>query len=134
MGRHHHGRCEAAERCNASCECVRSSAVDRADPLLLKQVHTSTTSYLTLLESTTSLLISTLLSQQSLSPLSGTTTLVLPTTPTVRVQLNIFKPVSMPMLQRLKRQFSKLNQQAQTELTQDQIARLFAEYLEGGVR
>lgn len=83
---------------------------------------------------TTSLLITTLLSQQSLSPLSGTTTLVLPTTPSVRVQLNIYKPVSMPMLQRLKRQFSKLNQQAQTELTQDQIARLFAEYLEGGVR
>ncbi|ORY89047.1 chromatin associated protein KTI12 [Leucosporidium creatinivorum] len=95
-------------------------------------VHTSTTSYLTLLESTTSLLITTLLSQQALSPLSGTTTLVLPTTPAVKVQLNIYKPVSMPMLQRLKRQFSKLNQQAQTELTQEQIARLFAEYLEAG--
>ena len=40
----------------------------------------------------------------------------------------------MPMLQRLKRQYVKLNQQTGKELGQEQIARLFAEYLENGIR
>ncbi|SCV71687.1 BQ2448_3275 [Microbotryum intermedium] len=98
-------------------------------------VQTSSTSYLTLLENTTTTLIQTLLSQQSLSPLSGPTWLVLPTSPKpITVEITIHRSVSMPQLQRLKRQFSKLNQQAGTELPVEKIAQLFADYLQDGLR
>ncbi|GAA6013624.1 hypothetical protein JCM10207_004794 [Rhodosporidiobolus poonsookiae] len=98
-------------------------------------VQTSSTSYLTRLESTTSLLIQTLLSQQSLSPLSGPTTLVLSTSPKpTRIELSIFKPVTMPQLQRLKRQFTQLNARAGTEFSQERIASMFSEYVEGQLR
>ncbi|BGP18659.1 hypothetical protein JCM10213_002903 [Rhodosporidiobolus nylandii] len=96
---------------------------------------TSSTSYLTILESTTSFLIQTLLSQQSLSPLSGNTTLVLPASPkALRVELTINKPVTMPQLQRLKRQFTQLNARAGREFSQEAIASMFAEYVEGQLR
>ncbi|GAA5974094.1 hypothetical protein JCM21900_000281, partial [Sporobolomyces salmonicolor] len=102
-------------------------------------VQTSSTSYLTLLESTTSLLVTALLSAQSLSPLSGPTTLLLPSSasspgPEVRVTLSVTKPVSMPMLQRLKRQFTTLNARTGVELGRGAIADLFAQYLEGQLR
>ncbi|GAA5876196.1 hypothetical protein JCM1840_007068 [Sporobolomyces johnsonii] len=102
-------------------------------------VQTSSTSYLTLLESTTSLLVTSLLSAQSLSPLSGPTTLLLASSasspgPEVRVTLSVTKPVSMPMLQRLKRQFTTLNARTGSELGRGAIADLFAQYLEGQLR
>ncbi|GAA5823836.1 hypothetical protein JCM11251_003315 [Rhodosporidiobolus azoricus] len=100
--------------------------------------QTSSTSYLTLLESTTSSLISTLLSRQSLSPLSGSTLLVLPSTPTsptpIRVEVSLFKPVTMPQLQRLKRQFTTLNVKTGREFGAETIASMFAEYLQGQLR
>lgn len=40
----------------------------------------------------------------------------------------------MPMCQRLKRQFTKLNMHTGNEMGVEQIAVLFAEYLEGGAR
>ncbi|GAA5974754.1 hypothetical protein JCM11641_007253 [Rhodosporidiobolus odoratus] len=98
-------------------------------------VASSSTSYLTLLESTTSLLINTLLSQQSLSPLSGLTTLVLPTSPkAIRLQLEVNKPVTMPQLQRLKRQFTQLNARAGAEFGQEAIAKMFGEYVQDQLR
>jgi protein KTI12 len=98
-------------------------------------VNTSSTSYLTLLDSTSTLLIASLLSRQSLSPLSGPTTLVLPTSPApTRVEVTINKPVSMPQLQRLKRQFTQLNARAGKEFGQETIARMFADYVEGQLR
>lgn len=97
-------------------------------------VHTSATSYLTLLESTTSLLITTLLARQALSPLNGTTSLVVPTQPeSVRVELTLHRSVSMAMLQRLKRQFTKFQQQMGNEMDTRAIATLFADYLEANV-
>lgn len=93
----------------------------------------STASYLTQLESTTSTLISTLLATQSLSPLSGATQLLLPTSPPVRITITVNKPVSMPLCQRLKRQFTKLNMHTANELSVERIAQLFAEYLENGI-
>lgn len=98
-------------------------------------VHTASTSYLTRLETVTSSLISTLLSRQSLSPLSGTIPLTISSlNPPIKVEINVNKNVSMPLLQRLKKQFTKLNQQAGQELSQEQMANLFAEYLEGHIR
>lgn len=98
------------------------------------QVVTSTTSYLTLLEQTTTILITTLLSTQALSPLSGPTNLLLPTTPPVRITVTLNKTISMPMCQRLKRQFTKLNQHARNEMGVESIAQLFAQYLEDATR
>ncbi|KDE04321.1 hypothetical protein MVLG_05202 [Microbotryum lychnidis-dioicae p1A1 Lamole] len=98
-------------------------------------VQTSSTSYLTVLENTTTTLIQTLLSQQSLSPLSGPTKLVLPVSPKpITVEITLHRPVSMPQLQRFKRQFSKLNQQAGKELPVEKIGQLFADYLQDGLR
>ncbi|GAA5856616.1 hypothetical protein JCM8547_005893 [Rhodosporidiobolus lusitaniae] len=98
-------------------------------------IATSSTSYLTQLEQTTSLLIQTLLAQQSLSPLSGSTTLVLPTSPQpTRVELTINKPVTMPQLQRLKRQFTQLNARTGKEFGVQAIASMFAEYVQGQLR
>ncbi|KAL8293260.1 hypothetical protein RQP46_000954 [Phenoliferia psychrophenolica] len=97
-------------------------------------VVTSTTSYLTLLEQTTTTLITTLLSTQALSPLSGPTSLLLPTTPPVRVTITLYKAVSMTMCQRLKRQFTRLNQHARNEMGVESIAQLFATYLEDATR
>ena len=94
-----------------------------------------------MLESTTSLLLTTLLQTQQLispSPLSSTS-LSLPTTPPVRIEITLNKVLSMAMGQRLKKQFTKLNMQAGSaghgrELGVESIARLFGEYLEGAVR
>ncbi|SGY63520.1 BQ5605_C007g04804 [Microbotryum silenes-dioicae] len=98
-------------------------------------VQTSSTSYLTVLENTTTTLIQTLLSQQSLSPLSGPTKLVLPVSlKPITVEITLHRPVSMPQLQRFKRQFSKLNQQAGKELPVEKIGQLFADYLQDGLR
>ncbi|GAA5915621.1 hypothetical protein JCM6882_002363 [Rhodosporidiobolus microsporus] len=95
----------------------------------------SSTSYLTRLESTTSLLISTLLSRQSLSPLSGPTLLVLAAQPSpIRVEVDIHKPVTMPQLQRLKRQFTTLNVKTGREFGAETIASMFAEYVQGQLR
>ena len=106
--------------------------------LLSTQIQHSTTSYLTLLESVTASVIATLLAQQALSPLSGLTTLVLPASPPalpapIRLELTINRTVSMPMLQRIKRQYTKLNQRAGSELTSEQVARLFGQYLENNL-
>ncbi|KAM0790821.1 hypothetical protein ACM66B_004666 [Microbotryomycetes sp. NB124-2] len=98
-------------------------------------VHVGSTSYLTQLENVTSSLISALLARQALAPLSGATPLSLSgTNPPVKITMTVNKNVSMPLLQRLKKQFVKLNQQAGKELSQQQMANLFAEYLEGHVR
>lgn len=97
------------------------------------QIATSSTSYLTLLEQTTSLLITALLSHQSLSPLSAPTTLPLSTTPPCKVTIQLAKPVTLASCQRLKRQFTKMNMQMKREFDPATVARLFAEYLEGAV-
>jgi hypothetical protein len=111
--------------------CIDSSY--HLSPFL--QVTNSSTSYLTLLDSTSALLIQSLLARQSLSPLSGPTTLVLPTSPKpTRVEVTINKPVSMPQLQRLKRQFTQLNARAGKEFGQEAIASMFADYVEGQLR
>lgn len=89
---------------------------------------------MTILELTTSSLITTLLESQALSPLSGPTLLVLPTNPPVRVTITLNKTVSMPACQRLKRQFTKLNQHGKAELSLQSIAELFARYLEDSIR
>ncbi|GAA6029020.1 hypothetical protein JCM8097_001555 [Rhodosporidiobolus ruineniae] len=122
---------EAAERI---WQAITEGEVKPAN-VAVAPIVTSSTSYLTLLESTTSLLIRTLLSQQSLSPLMGTTTLLLPTSPReTRVQLEVNKPVTMPQLQRLKRQFTTLNARAGREFGQEAIASMFAEYVQGQLR
>ncbi|KAM0753765.1 chromatin associated protein KTI12 [Meredithblackwellia eburnea MCA 4105] len=96
---------------------------------------TSSTSYLTLLEQTTSVVITTLLERQALSPLAGPTTLTIPTSPPTKVTINLQnKTLSMPVCQRMKRQFTKLNQHTGREMGADSIATLFASYLEDSVR
>lgn len=111
-----------------------------ATSLTISQVKTSSPTYLTLLESLTSLIITSILQAQNSSsaPLSSTS-LVIPTSPPLTIHLALPKMVTLPMLTRLKKQFTKLNMQAQNqtnalqqtgELGQDSLARLFADYLE----
>ncbi|KAK4050750.1 kti12, chromatin associated [Microbotryomycetes sp. JL221] len=101
-------------------------------------VLTASTSYLTQLETLTSNVISALLARQSLTPLQGTIPLTIQpssggnlNSSTIKIELTINKNVSMPLLQRLKKQFTKLNQQTGKELNQQQMVMLFAEYLQG---
>ncbi|GAA5912780.1 Kti12p [Sporobolomyces salmoneus] len=109
--------------------------------LATQVVQTSSTSYLTILESTTSNVVSAVVSAQSLSPLSGPTPLLLPSTPAsggseLRITIDLRKPVSMPQLQRLKRQFVTMNKGAGggLELARERVADLFAKYLESQLR
>ncbi|GJN92412.1 hypothetical protein Rhopal_005442-T1 [Rhodotorula paludigena] len=105
--------------------------------LATQTIQTSSTSYLSLLDSTSTLIITTLLSRQSLSPLSGPTPLTLPTSPApTRITLELNKPVTMPQLQRLKRQFTQLNARTASgrEFREKEIAELFAQYLQEQLR
>ncbi|GAA5961428.1 hypothetical protein JCM3765_003576 [Sporobolomyces pararoseus] len=109
--------------------------------LATQVVQTSSTSYLTILESTTSSVVSAVLSAQSLSPLSGPTPLLLSSTSStstqeLRTTIDLRKPVSMPQLQRLKRQFVTMNKGAGggMELGRERVADLFAKYLESQLR
>ena len=95
---------------------------------------TSSTSYLTRLEQSTSLFISTLLDAQSLAPLTGERTLKVQTQPPTDVTIELRKPVSLPMLQRHRRQFTKLNMQTGNEMSEQRIVEYFAQYLEGAAR
>jgi len=104
-----------------------------------QQVQTSSTSYLTVLESTTSSVVASILSAQALSPLSGPTPLFLSSTassPELRITINLQKAVSMPQLQRLKRQFVTMNKGAGggMEIGREKLADLFAKYLETQLR
>ncbi|BGP26622.1 kti12, chromatin associated [Rhodotorula toruloides] len=97
-------------------------------------VHTSSTSYLTLLDSASSSLITSLLSLQSLSPLSGPTTLTVPlsSSPPTQITLNLpSRPLTMPMLQRLKRQFVQLHARtaSRVEFGEAEVVRMFGQYL-----
>lgn len=100
-----------------------------------EQATTSSTSYLTRLDSSSSALITSLLSLQSLSPVSGPTVLTvpLPSTPssTMRVTVDLNRPATLPMLQRLKRQFIQLNARTAgaTEFGEREIVSLFAQYV-----
>ncbi|GAA5843145.1 hypothetical protein JCM9279_001875 [Rhodotorula babjevae] len=113
--------------------------------LATQSIQTSSTSYLTLLDSTSSSLITALLSRQSLSPLSGPTTLTLPSSsasrgaappsrPTVTLTLN--RPVALPQLQRLKRQFVQLHARTAgaSEFDEARIVAMFAQYVEEQMR
>lgn len=102
---------------------------------MIRQATTSSTSYLTRLDSSSSALISSLLSLQALSPLSGSTTLAvpLPSTPSAstRVTVDLNRSVTLPMLQRLKRQFIQLNARTAhaTEFGEKEIISMFAQYV-----
>ncbi|GAA5883748.1 hypothetical protein JCM16303_002351 [Sporobolomyces ruberrimus] len=109
--------------------------------LATQVVQTSSTSYLTILESTTSSVVTAVISAQSLSPLSGPTPLLLSSTsssagPELRITIDLRKPASMPQLQRLKRQFVTMNKGAGggMELGRERVADLFAKYLESQLR
>ncbi|GAA5922170.1 hypothetical protein JCM3775_003514 [Rhodotorula graminis] len=111
--------------------------------LATQSVQTSSTSYLTLLDSTSSSLITALLSRQSLSPHSGPTTLTLPpsssaprTAAPLRVTLTLNRPVALPQLQRLKRQFVQLHARTAgaTEFDDKRIVAMFAQYVEEQMR
>ncbi|BGP34258.1 kti12, chromatin associated [Rhodotorula toruloides] len=97
-------------------------------------VHTSSTSYLTLLDSASSALITSLLSLQSLSPLSGPTTLLVPlsSSPPTKIDLTLpSRPLTLPMLQRLKRQFVQLHARtaSSVEFGEEEVVRMFGRYL-----
>ncbi|GAA5891373.1 hypothetical protein JCM8208_002606 [Rhodotorula glutinis] len=112
--------------------------------LATQSIQTSSTSYLTLLDSASSSLITALLSRQSLSPLSGPTTLTLPSptsaprtaAPPPRVTLTLNRPVALPQLQRLKRQFVQLHARTAgaTEFDETRIVAMFAQYIEEQMR
>ncbi|GAA6060825.1 hypothetical protein JCM10212_005243 [Sporobolomyces blumeae] len=116
--------------------------------LATKVINTSSTSYLTMLEQTTSSVVAAILSAQALSPLSGPTPLLLsassssPSTSSAlssreaKLSIDLRKPVSMPQLQRYKRQFVTMNKGAGggTELDRDRVAGLFVTYLETQLR
>ncbi|BGO93823.1 kti12, chromatin associated [Rhodotorula toruloides] len=97
-------------------------------------VHTSSTSYLTLLDSASSSVISSLLSLQSLSPLSGPTTLLVPlsSSPPPKIDLTLpSRQLTLPMLQRLKRQFVQLHARTagSVEFGEEEVVRMFGTYL-----
>ncbi|BGP50479.1 kti12, chromatin associated [Rhodotorula kratochvilovae] len=100
--------------------------------LATQTIQTSSTSYLTLLDSASTTLITTLLARQSLSPLSGPTSLVLPTTPPTPITLSVNRPVTLPQLQRLKRQFIQLHARTAggSEFTEGRIVGMFAQYVQ----
>ncbi|GAA5926184.1 Kti12p [Sporobolomyces koalae] len=107
--------------------------------LATQVVHTSSTSYLTVLESTTSSVVAALLAAQALSPLSGPSKLLVPSvhgSPELRITIDVNKKVSMPQLQRLKRQFVTVNKGAGggLELSRERVAEVFAKYLESQLR
>ncbi|GAA6049298.1 hypothetical protein JCM3770_005928 [Rhodotorula araucariae] len=100
--------------------------------LATQTMQTSSTSYLTLLDSASATLITALLARQSLSPLSGSTSLTLPTAPPTRVTLELNRPVTLPQLQRLKRQFIQLHARTAggSEFTEARIVGMFAQYVQ----
>ncbi|POY72381.1 hypothetical protein BMF94_4685 [Rhodotorula taiwanensis] len=112
-----------------------TEGVIKPSTVATQQATTSSTSYLTRLDSSSSALISSLLSLQALSPLSGSTTLnvPLPSTPSAstRVTVDLNRSVTLPMLQRLKRQFIQLNARTAhaTEFGEKEIISMFAQYV-----
>lgn len=130
-----------------------TEGVIKPSTVATQQATTSSTSYLTRLDSSSSALISSLLSLQSISPLSGPTTLSVPLSSssssssttattaatkkknaestTIRVTVDLNRPVTLPMLQRLKRQFIQLNARtaSATEFGEREIVSLFAQYV-----
>ncbi|BGP57263.1 hypothetical protein JCM8202_002840 [Rhodotorula sphaerocarpa] len=112
-----------------------TEGVIKPSTVATQQATTSSTSYLTRLDSSSSALITSLLSLQSLSPVSGPTVLTvpLPSTPssTMRVTVDLNRPATLPMLQRLKRQFIQLNARTAgaTEFGEREIVSLFAQYV-----
>ncbi|KAG0657767.1 hypothetical protein C6P46_006234 [Rhodotorula mucilaginosa] len=125
-----------------------TEGVIKPSTVATQQATTSSTSYLTRLDSSSSALISSLLSLQSISPLSGPTTLSVPLSSsqssstttttrknaestTIRVTVDLNRPVTLPMLQRLKRQFIQLNARtaSATEFGEKEIVSLFAQYV-----
>ncbi|GAA5993033.1 hypothetical protein JCM10908_003068 [Rhodotorula pacifica] len=116
-----------------------TEGVIKPSTVATQQATTSSTSYLTRLDSSSSALISSLLSLQSLSPLSGPTTLSVPLSssssafqpPSIKVTVDLNRPVTLPMLQRLKRQFIQLNARTAsgTEFKEKEIVSLFAQYV-----
>lgn len=138
----HGGRHQAAE-CGDSGRALYAFFPPRPAGLTIPpqtQVHTSSTSYLTLLDSASSALIISLLSLQSLSPLSGSTTLTVPLSPPsppTRITIDLpSRPVTMPMLQRLKRQFVQLHARtaSRVEFGEGEIVRMFGQYLSEQLR
>lgn len=110
-------------------------AFAESDPAL--QAATGTTDYLQLLESTAGSLISALLVAQAAVPGGGSTSFAVDlATATVRVSMNLpARTMTMPQLQRMRRQFVTLQKKASgAELSAPTIAELFARYVEDNLQ
>ena len=95
---------------------------------------TTSTDYLSLLDSTASAVISAVLAAQSNLPGGGTTNLSIPLQgngKSTKIQLALpARNVTMPQLQRTKRQFITLQRQANREISEESIVEVFAKYLQ----
>ncbi|CAD6582441.1 MAG: hypothetical protein CYPHOPRED_002034 [Cyphobasidiales sp. Tagirdzhanova-0007] len=102
--------------------------------------QTGTTDYLHRLESTVSSLADSLLYAQATSPGGGSITLTVPLSsgplPSVKISLTLpARTITIPTLQRMKRQFLHLHKTAAaTEMQSEKIAEIFAKYVEDGLQ
>lgn len=107
---------------------------EQASFLVFKQAPTSTTDYLSLLDVTTATLITSLLQAQNANPGGGSVKFTITSPGSSKSQtIAIDMPsrtVTMPQLQRAKRQFITLQKQGRQELSPESVADLFAKYLE----
>lgn len=100
-------------------------------------VKTSSTDYLSLVETTASSVISAVLAAQANVPGGGSTTLAIPVQSqgkSIKVQIELpSRNVTMPQLQRTKRQFITLQRQANSEIGEESLVEVFAKYLQDAI-
>ena len=107
---------------------------------MLLQAPTTSTDYLTLVDSAATSVLQAVLAAQSAIPGGGSTSLAIPPAasgPSAGKQQSIqvavtlpSRTVTMPLLQRHKRQFVTLQRQAGREISERGLVELFAKYLD----